>query len=172
MVAIEEYLLNITLGQIVQFTLVVVAIISAFVEWNSKIPFHPLTQLMSWVGKGLMKGTSEEFVKRLDTIEDQQKSNNEAITELDKKMEEKFNDQQRESDEKEAKRLRYNIICFSDSCRVHNKHTKNHFENVMRDYDDYMEYCNKHNFDNHFIEEEHEYIKAVYQECLKENKFL
>ena len=109
---------------------------------------------------------------KLELIEQQQKANNDAIIELDKKVERKFSEQQKEADEKEAKRLRASIISFSDSCRVHEKHTKNHFENIMRDYDDYMVYCDKHNLENHFIEGEKQYIESVYQECLRENKFL
>ena len=79
---------------------------------------------------------------------------------------------ERHSDEKEAKRLRSNIICFSDSCRIGTHHTKNHFENIFRDYDDYKNYCKVHKFENHFIDGEMSYIESIYEECLRENKFL
>lgn len=170
--AIEDVLATISLGQLVRFIVGAIAVLSAIIEWNKKIPFHPLTSMFSWIGSALMKNTIEDFKSRLDTIEKQQKANNDAINELDRKVENKFREQQKEADEKEAKRLRDSIICFSDSCRVHTKHTKTHFENVMRDYDDYINYCQKHGLANHYIEGEYAYIESVYQECLRENKFL
>ena len=83
-----------------------------------------------------------------------------------------FKEKQKDDDEKEAKRLRAKIIEFADSCRVGDHHTQNHFENVFRDYSDYMNYCDTHDIPNHFIDTEYAYIQEVYTECLKENKFL
>ena len=87
-------------------------------------------------------------------------------------MTQKLEDSEVNADTKEAKRLRARIIDFADSCRVHQKHTKTAFENITRDYGDYMEYCEKHDIPNHFIDAEFEYIKEVYSECQKENKFI
>lgn len=159
---------TVTLKDIIYFIVGVIGVLSIVVEKAKKIPFHPWTHLFEWIGSSLTKSVDT----KLEMIEQQQKANNDAIIELDKKVERKFSEQQKEADEKEAKRLRASIISFSDSCRVHEKHTKNHFENIMRDYDDYMAYCVKHNLENHFIEGEKQYIESVYQECLRENKFL
>ena len=87
-------------------------------------------------------------------------------------MDKKFEEKQKDDDEKEAKRLRSSIIEFADSCRIGNHHTQNHFENVMRDYSEYADYCEKHDIPNHFIDSEYRYIEDIYQECLRENKFL
>lgn len=159
---------TVTLKDIIYFIVGVIGVLSIVVEKAKKIPFHHWTHLFEWIGKSLTKSVDT----KLEMIEQQQKANNDAIIELDKKVERKFSEQQKEADEKEAKRLRASIISFSDSCRVHEKHTKNHFENIMRDYDDYMAYCDKHKLENHFIEGEKQYIESVYQECLRENKFL
>ena len=159
---------TVTLKDIIYFIVGVIGVLSIVVEKAKKIPFNPWTHLFEWIGNSLTKSVDT----KLEMIEQQQKANNDALIELDKKVERKFSEQQKEADEKEAKRLRASIISFSDSCRVHEKHTKNHFENIMRDYDDYMVYCDKHNLENHFIEGEKQYIESVYQECLRENKFL
>ena len=115
---------------------------------------------------------TKDLAKDLQDLKKETKANNEAIIELDKKVDKKFKEKQKDDDEKEAKRLRAKIIEFADSCRVGDHHTQNHFENVFRDYGDYMNYCNTHDIPNHFIDTEYAYIQEVYTECLKENKFL
>lgn len=163
-----EWLSTISLRQVVDIVLGIGAVVSVIVEWNKKIPFHPI----SYVLNGLGKMFNKDLYSKIEEIEEKQMANNKAIIELDKKVEKKFEEKIKDDDEKEAKRLRANIICFSDSCRIHDKHTKKHFENIFRDYDDYMAFCEKHNIPNHYIDEEYEYIKSIYQRCLVENSFL
>lgn len=107
-----------------------------------------------------------------EKLEETEKHMEEKIEESEKLMEEKFEESERNADEKEAKRLRQSIIEFADACRCGIHHTQNHFENVMRDYSDYVKYCDAHKIPNHFIDSEYTYINELYQECLKENKFL
>lgn len=163
-----QNLSNITIGQIIQFLTLILGGISVLIEFNKKIPYKPLTAFFKWIGNGLNK----DLQKKLDRIEKQQKEYKEAIEALDKEMAKKFEEKQKSDDEKEAKRLRANIVCFADACRIGQKHTQHHFENVMRDYSDYMEYCEKHDIANHYIENDYIYIQEVYKKCLKENSFL
>lgn len=159
---------GVTLKDILYFIVGFIGVASIIVEKAKSIPCHPWTHLLKWIGSSLTSSVNT----KLDELEKQQKANNEAIIELDKKVERKFKEKQRDDDEKEAKRLRASIIEFSDSCRCGNKHTQNHYENVMRDYDDYMDYCRKHDLSNHYIENEYAYIQSLYQERLKNNDFL
>lgn len=163
-----EYLKNLTLGELFNYIVGAIAVISFLVEKSKKLPFKPWSALISWFGKCLMK----DLAKDLQDLKKETKANNEAIIELDKKVDTKFKEKQKDDDEKEAKRLRAKIIEFADSCRVGDHHTQNHFENVFRDYSDYVEYCRIHRIPNHFIDTEYTYINEVYTECLKENKFL
>lgn len=162
------FLDTVTLKDVIYFLVAFVGIVSIVVEKAKKLPFHPWTHFFEWFGKCLNKSVLD----RLEKVEQTTKANNEAITELDKKMEKKFEESQKEADEKEAKRLRASIISFADTCRVGQHHTQNHFENIFRDYSDYVAYCDKHDIPNHYIDEEFKYIQGIYQECLKENKFL
>lgn len=169
---IPDFFTTITVGDLSKVIVGIIVAISAFIEWDKKIPFHPISSLFSWIGKSLMSATTSDINNKLDKLNEQQEHNTRAIIELNEKVENKFKEKQRDDDEKEAKRLRANIICFSDSCRVDTRHTKTHFENIFRDYDDYKAYCDKHEFENHFIESEYEYIQSVYQENLHNNNFL
>lgn len=159
---------SITLKDISYFIVGFITVFSVIVEKVKSLPFKPWTRLFDWIGKNL----NQSVTVRLEQIEEQQKANNDAIIELDKKVDRKFEEKQKDDDEKEAKRLRANIIQFADSCRVGDKHTQSHFENVMRDYSDYEDYCSKHDIPNHYIDSEYKYIEDIYQECLRENKFI
>jgi hypothetical protein len=163
-----EILDGVTLRDIIYFIVGFIGVLSVIVEKAKSLPFHPWTHLFQWIGRSLTSDVS----KRLDELEKATKANNDAIIELEKKVEKKFEEKQKDDDEKEAKRLRASIISFADSCRCGNKHTQNHYENVMRDYDDYMAYCNKHGIPNHYIESEYKYIEELYHERLHKNDFL
>lgn len=164
----EKILETITLKDITYFVIGTITIFSILVEKIGSLPFNPWSSLFNWIGKKLNKDTSE----RLDLIEEQQRSNNNSLIELEKRVEQEFRERQKDADTKEAKRLRLNIIQFADSCRVGEKHTQNHFENVFRDYTDYVDLCDKNDIPNHFIDTEYAYIREIYSECLKENKFI
>ena len=165
---LKPYLDTITLRQVFDFIVGAIAILSVVMEFSKKIPFHPWSFLIAYFGKAL----NSDLKKKLCELEIRQDANTEAIKELKKDMEQKFKENSADADTKEAKRLRSRIIEFADSCRVHQKHTKTAFENIMRDYDDYMDYCEKHDIPNHFIDAEYEYIKSVYSQCQEENKFI
>lgn len=166
---------TVTLKQVFDFIVGVIAVVSVVVEFSKKIPFHPWSFIFAQIGKALNK----EMQSKLDELEKQQNTNNEAIKEvrkdisdMEQRMTQKLKESEANADIKEAKTLRSRIIDFADSCRVHQKHTKTAFENIIRDYGDYMDYCEKHGIPNHFIDAEFEYIKEVYAECQKENKFI
>lgn len=165
---IETVLANVTLKQVFDFIAGSIAVISVFVEFSKKIPFHPWSFLLSRLGRAINRDLRE----KLDEVERQQNTLKEAVNTLGADMGRRFNESATAADTKEAKLLRSRIIEFADSCRVHQKHTKTAFENITRDYDDYVEYCKKRNIPNHFIDAEFEYIKDVYAECQEENKFI
>lgn len=164
----SEFLEAVTLKDLIYSVVGIITVFSVIVEKMKSLPFKPWTHLFEWVGKCITNNMNDRLLK----IEEQQKANIKAIKEVEEKFTKKLADRQRDSDEKEAKRLRANIIEFADSCRVGNHHTQTHFENVMRDYSDYVEYCSKHKIPNHFIDSEYRYIEDIYRECLRENKFL
>lgn len=165
---IDTIFAEITLKQVFDFIVGAIAVISIFVEFSKKIHFRPWSFVFSHI-EGLL---NRNLLKKLDEIEKQQRANEEAIIELKKDIEKKFEESAVAADTKEAKRLRSRIIEFTDSCRIHQKHTKTAFENITRDYDDYLNYCEEHDIPNHFIDAEFEYIKEVYAECQAENKFI
>lgn len=165
---IVEALKCLTVGELVSTIVAIIGVLSVIIEFSKKLPYRPLTAFLVWIGDRI----TSNLDAKLAELERQTKENNQAIINLDNKVERKFKEKQRDDDEKEAKRLRANIISFSDACRVKVHHTKTHFENVFRDIDDYNNYCETHDIPNHYIEAEIRYIEDTYKQCLRENKFL
>lgn len=159
---------NITLKQIIDFILGCIAVISVVIEFSHKIPINPWSFLFKKIGNSF----NRDINIKLNELEKQQKINNKSIKELELVMENKFKEKQRNDDEKEAKRLRAHIISFADSCRTGQLHTQASFQNIFRDYSDYVSYCEENDIPNHFIDSEYTYINEIYQKCLKENNFL
>ena len=68
---------------------------------------------------------------------------------------------------------RSRILSFGDELRLGLKHSKGHFDSILRDIRYYESYCkNDPDFENGVTEPTIVYIRAVYQECLSKNDFL
>lgn len=172
-----ETLKSMTISDLIAHVTVIIGILSIFIEKSKKLPFNPWTKLFQWIGSK----ANEPVYQRLEALDEQDKQTKELIKEIrdDYKeaissIKEDYNKRidklEYEADNKEVKRLRSNIICFADSCRIGTVHTKQHFENIFRDYDDYLAYCKNRDFTNHFIDSEIDYIKSAYTKYSEENR--
>lgn len=76
----------------------------------------------------------------------------------------------------EAREARVRILRFADECRRGEKHSKEHFDTVLSeggDVDIYEDYCSKHpKFPNSKTTTSVKIIKELYEDCLKDNKFI
>lgn len=107
------------------------------------IKVNPVSAIIRWVGRVMNKD-----------IEDK-------IDKLDKKFSRHETDQ-----------LRRGILDFANSCMRGEEHTMEEFDNIFHDYDDYEEILKCSNMENGRIEQTMEYIKEVYRDCSRYNKFL
>lgn len=68
---------------------------------------------------------------------------------------------------------RVRILRFSDECRRNELHSKEFFDSVLDDIDLYEQYCAGHpKFKNNKTVASTKIIKDLYQECLKDDKFI
>jgi len=78
-----------------------------------------------------------------------------------------------EDNEKEAKAARRRILRADDEIRVGVKHSKDFFDDVLRDIDYYEEYCATHpHFKNRCAESAIRNVSVCYDKCKSENSFL
>ena len=86
---------------------------------------------------------------------------------------EKVDNLQASSDNGIALTWRYRILRFDDEIRHDEKHTKEHFDQILDDITKYEIYCKEHpKFPNNKVVFAIQNIKDVYQKCVKEGNFL
>jgi hypothetical protein len=122
-----------------------------------------------------------EFLKNVfDRITQRKKVTIEEIgTKLDEQgkqidaLEEAFNQKNKEDAEKEAKAARRRILRADDEIRMGMKHSKDFFEDVLRDIDAYEGFCDEHpHFKNRCAESAIKNVSDTYDTCKAQNSFL
>lgn len=138
-------------------TVVLVLFILSVCVDVSKLPLNPWkwigrlgTSALHTVGKALtsdIKADLKDLHCRIESIEITQKA-----------------------EYKQTKRR--NILRFADECRIDVKHSKEMFDNVMSDIDDYEKLCTETKDPNHVLQEAVRIIEHCYHKCMTENSFL
>ncbi len=68
---------------------------------------------------------------------------------------------------------RARILRFGDEVLHGTRHTKDHFEEILRDIKKYNRYCEEHpDFENNVTELTSSRIQDIYKKCLEQNDFL
>lgn len=97
----------------------------------------------------------------------------EQFTNMMAAIDRKVDDLARASGEGMAYTWRYRILRFDDEIRHDKRHTKEHFDQVLEDIDNYEIYCRNHpSFPNNKAVLAIKNIKDVYDKCTDENLFL
>jgi len=128
----------------------VLLILSLFIEFTPPIKWNPWTTLIKWVGK-LING---ELTKKVDNL---------AIT---------VDQIQKDRNEDEKDRIRWEILDFANSCRNGRRHTKDEFEHIVVLHDKYVNLLKKTNDKNGYFDLEYAYIERIYKRCQDKNDFL
>ena len=88
-------------------------------------------------------------------------------------LEKQFTEKNAEDEEREAKAARRRILRADDEIRVGVKHSKDFFDDVLRDIDYYEEYCVNHpHFKNRCAESAIRNVSVCYDKCKTDNSFL
>lgn len=131
------------------------------------------------------------LITRYDTRHDKNKEVLQAVNDLDRKMDDKFDQAEQKAigrfntldekietveakgDERAAISARVRILRFSDELQEGRKHSKDAFDQCMSDITFYETYCDGHpKFINNQTELTVEYIKHNYAERLEKHDFL
>jgi len=121
----------------------------------------------------LLKGLVDKVMNRkrvtIEEISDKLDDQGRKLNSLEKS----FTEKNAEDEEREAKAARRRILRADDEIRIGIRHSKDFFEDVLRDIDYYEGYCGNHpNFKNRCAESAIRNVSVCYDKCKAENSFL
>ena len=149
-------LLNMTIGEVSGWAALILFALLSLVE-IAPIKINPWSKLLRWVGRAL----NAEVLSKVDTLEKELKD-----------VKSKQKTMQEVEDERNAKAARARVLRFGDELTNGIEHSKEHFDDILDDMSEYEHYCSSHeNFKNDKMGITSQYIKDVYKECLREQKF-
>ena len=138
------------------FWAIIVFVLSIGVEFTP-IKFNPWSAVLGWIGSRLNS--------RL----------NAKLTEIDNKVDKLNNDLDKhiaESFAKEIRDTRRDILDFCNACMNGRKHTKEQFEFVIKQCDEYEAYIEKNHIRNGVVDAAIQEIRRLNQRCIRENSYL
>lgn len=148
---------NLTAGQITGGIAVLAAILASIFE-VSKIEINPWSSLFGYIGRAINK----DVIAKVDALEKQ------VI-----KIQEDADARDAKADERDAKAARARILRFGDECLHDVKHSKEHFDEIMRDIKEYETYCLDHpNFENNTAVHTIDLINEIYHDRMRDHSFL
>lgn len=108
-----------------------------------------------WLGRIIGKTINGEVLDRVDKLTDDV-------------------DQLRAKEElKDARHSRQRILRFNDEILFGQRHSKEHFDEILEDIDIYERYCHEHpDYENNRADLAIVSIQEVYKKCLQEHDFL
>lgn len=116
----------------------------------SPIKLNPWSRIFGWIGKII----NAELLKKIE-------AQDAKIVQL-----------QRDMDENEKDRIRHEVLSFANQCRRGIKHTKDEFDHVIDLNTKYEHILRRTEDENGVFTAEYAYIREIYADCLRENKFL
>lgn len=145
-----ETISEMTAGELTSGAVAIVVVLSGVVEF-SKIKINPWT----WVARKIGRAINGEVLDKVNALE-------RRVDTLNKNVEERA-----------ATDARTRILRFGDECLHGEKHSKEHFDQILRDITEYDKYCSDHpEFKNNMAVLTIGNIKSIYQQRLVDHDFL
>lgn len=144
----------------------------------------------SWIARAIGRALNRDLTEKLDSI-DKKVHNVEGkldnvstkVNSLEKKvntldtnvnnLELKVDESERSNEERNIVLCRARMLRFGDEILHGQKHSKDHFDQILLDCTEYMNYCKTHpGFINNITEHTIDLINNTYDKCLEEKSFL
>lgn len=145
-----EAMSNLTVGELIGYFALFATGLATVVEKTSKT-VKPLTTLAQAIGRAI----NGEVIKE--------------VQDLKKEIERMDHD----AGERRAKDARARVLRFGDELLHDVRHSKEHFDDILQDIDEYEKYCDEHpEFENDRMQITVKKIKSAYEKCWEEHSFL
>ena len=154
---LKDWFLALQVKDIISLVAWVVGGLSILIEFNKKIPLHPLSHIVKWMGSIL----NRETLEKLSEIAEKSSQTKEEVKEIN----ERLTSFEEDTNDKRAVDMRNQIINFSEDLRLGHIFSVKQFETIMCTVSRYYDHCEKHNIKNHYIDEETAYIREKFREA-------
>lgn len=115
-----------------------------------------------WLLRTMGKAINDEIKEEIDALA-------EKIKDVDKKVD----DMSKIEELERVRQARQRILRFSDEILHAQRHSKEHFDEILEDIDLYEDYCREHeDYENNKAVLAIATIRDIYKKCLKEHDFL
>ena len=185
----------------VGWTAIVILFILSGLFKIAKIEINPIGWLISWIGNALTKSIRVDLANlRTDTntkLDELKTGYDDKITELRKDLDafetrtnqsmeevknkttgtfdllsERLNEMERSNDMQTVRQIKAHVLDFANACLNHRRHTKQEFESILKENEEYEDLVRKYNLKNNVYDEDYKYIVKLYHKCQDENSFL
>lgn len=156
--SLNDFLNNLNLGNLSFIVIMVLSLVEI-----SPIKINPWSVLIKWIAKLLgIVDLKTEIVQLRDRMD-----------ELEKKIDNMKISEEEKEQLKEALAARRRILRFNDELLLKIKHSKEMFNDILKDITDYDNYCRTHpDFKNKRAAFAEENVAQAYQDCMENNSFL
>lgn len=150
-------LLQIPIGSYATWGAAIVIISSGLVQ-IAPIKINPWSSLARAIGRAINK----DVIDKVERLENE-------VAEIRKAGEKRDT----EEGDRNAKAVRLRILRFGDEVRHQQRHSKEHWDDMMQDITEYNSYCGGHpDFKNQKAQSTIKLLVKEYERCLAENDFL
>lgn len=155
---LNDFLNNLNLGNLSFIVIMVLSLVEI-----SPIKINPWSVLIKWIAKLLgIVDLKTEIVQVRDRMD-----------ELEKKIDQMKISEEEKEQLKEALAARRRILRFNDELLLKIKHSKEMFNDILKDITDYDNYCRTHpDFVNQRAVFAEQNVGKAYKKCMEENDFL
>ena len=152
-----EAILSMSLSQLFGGIAGIVVVLSIFVE-ITPIKINPVSGFLKWIGSKMNEELKDDVVNMHQVVEGLEKS----IASV-----------KSDADERQAVNCRVRILRFGDEIRRGSRHSKENFDQVLSDIDEYEGYCSSHpEFKNNKTALTTARILEEYAHCMDNDDFL
>lgn len=155
---LNDFLNNLNLGNLSFIVIMVLSLVEI-----SPIKINPWSVLIKWIAKllGIVDLKTEMVQVRY------------RMDELEKKIDQMKISEEGKEQLKEALAARRRILRFNDELLLKIKHSKEMFNDILKDITDYDNYCRTHpDFVNQRAVFAEQNVGKAYKKCMEENDFL
>lgn len=111
----------------------------------------------------------DSFEERTNVSIDEMKTGTSLNCEL---LKNRLNEMERSNDMQTVRQIKAHVLDFANACLNHRRHTKQEFDSVIKENEEYEELVKKYDLKNNVYDEDYKYILKIYHRCQDENSFL